>query len=241
MPLPPALAAKLAKRGIIKNAELPTTKKATEPNVETEAQIAGGPTEEIIAESYDEGTAQPENGQVLSETPLPSQALEKVIPPYLGYSLCPNKWNVYHDCTQGCMEVWGRTPKALDREYERKRAKMLNKYPLPANWMEVLDPGIGRYYYWNCDNEFVSWLPPGHPKCSVSRSAADLRRVLHTERAQRLAAEAQERANASDDSDESSSTSSSSSSDSEDEHAHEKKKLKRKRSHSVEGSEEDSD
>ncbi|KAA0191138.1 hypothetical protein HAZT_HAZT002639 [Hyalella azteca] len=161
----------------------------------------------------------------------------------MGYSLCPNKWNVYHDCTPGCVEIWGRTPKPLDPEYERKRLKMVNKYPLPANWMEVFDPGMRRYYYWNCDNEFVSWLPPGHPKCRVSRSAADLRRVLHTERAQRLAAEAQEKANMSDDSDnDSSSSSSGSSSDSDDEHSSpNKKKLKRKRSHSVEGSEEDSD
>lgn len=36
MPLPPALAARLAKRGIIKNAEVPKEKKAAEPSLDTE-------------------------------------------------------------------------------------------------------------------------------------------------------------------------------------------------------------
>ena len=44
MPLPPALAAKLAKRGIIKNAEVPKEKTATEPNSETESKSDAGKT-----------------------------------------------------------------------------------------------------------------------------------------------------------------------------------------------------
>lgn len=41
MPLPPALAAKLAKRGIIKNAE-EKQKKAIEPSVDAEAKSDSG-------------------------------------------------------------------------------------------------------------------------------------------------------------------------------------------------------
>lgn len=263
MPLPPALAARLAKRGIIKKAEVSKEKKAAEPSLDTEAKSesdskeTSGLTEEIIAENYD-AQQLPLDGQPapvgLDPSPL---TVEQVLPPYLGYSLCPNKWNVYHDCTSGCMEVWGSTPRLLEALYERRQALMLAKYPLPDNWREVLDAGLGRHYYWNYDNDFVSWLPPGHPKCQVSRSAADLRRVLHTERAQRLAAEASE-ASASkkagngppgesdsehDDSDRDEEEDSSSSSSDSDDDGSPKKRTgeKRKRSHSVDGSEEDSE
>ena len=53
---------------------------------------------------------------------------------------CPNKWNLYHECTDFCQRRWGagRDP---DPKLELKRLKMLEKYPLPPTWSEVYDPG----------------------------------------------------------------------------------------------------
>lgn len=160
MPLPPALAAKLAKRGII---NLPK---------EAEPEPAASAEEEIIAEDYDETPQQ----TIHTYTPVEPQ----VVDPYLGYPGCPNKWNVYHECSNMCREQW-KDRKALTSDYERRRAKMLSKFPLPGHWQEILDLGIGRYYYWNTETDLVAWLPPGHPRCQVSRSAATLRKEMATE------------------------------------------------------------
>ncbi|XP_047490489.1 polyglutamine-binding protein 1-like [Penaeus chinensis] len=157
MPLPPALAAKLAKRGIIK-----------EPDPEP-----GAPTEEeIIAEDYDDTPQQTS----IAYTPVESLSID----PYMGYIGCPNKWNVYHECTPMCREHW-KEGKQISSDYDRRRLKMLIKYPLPSHWKEILDQGLGRYYYWNTETDRVSWLPPGHPRCQVSRSAATLRKEMAAE------------------------------------------------------------
>ncbi|KAK8745043.1 hypothetical protein OTU49_000420 [Cherax quadricarinatus] len=163
MPLPPALAAKLAKRGIINVPKEP---------VFTEPEPAASAEEEIIAEDYDETPQQ---------TPLTYTFVEsQIVDPYLGYVGCPNKWNVYHECSNMCREQW-KERKSINPDYDRRRIRMLNKYPLPSHWQEILDPGIGRYYYWNTETDLVSWLPPGHPSCQVSRSAATLRKEMATE------------------------------------------------------------
>lgn len=36
----------------------------------------------------------------------------------------------------------------------------------------------GVHYYWNANDDTVSWLPPSHPKANVSRSAAAQRREI---------------------------------------------------------------
>ncbi|XP_045585604.1 polyglutamine-binding protein 1 isoform X1 [Procambarus clarkii] len=164
MPLPPALAAKLAKRGII---NIPK-----EPAVFTEPEAAASAEEEIIAEDYDETPQQTS----LAYTPVESQ----IVDPYMGFVGCPNKWNVYHECGSMCREQW-KERKVINPDYDRRRIRMLNKYPLPNHWQEILDPGICRYYYWNTETDLVSWLPPGHPRCQVSRSAATLRKEMATE------------------------------------------------------------
>ncbi|XP_076254111.1 poly-glutamine tract binding protein 1 isoform X2 [Rhynchophorus ferrugineus] len=129
MPLPPALAAKLTKRGII----APKQK--------------------------------------------PLDTLKKI--DYKGLSTCPNKNNIYHECTHWCETHWKGilTPES---KYMRNMQKVLVKYPLPNNWTEVFDKGIGRYYYWNMETDMVSWLPPKHPKAVLTKSASKLRerRVL---------------------------------------------------------------
>ena len=53
---------------------------------------------------------------------------------------------------------------------------MLKKYPLPANWREVIDANLDRCYYWNLDTDEVSWLPPGHPRSFISQPAIKLKR-----------------------------------------------------------------
>lgn len=50
-----------------------------------------------------------------------------------------------------------------------------------------------RYYYWNTETDLVSWLPPGHPKCRVSASAAQLRKQMLEEREKRLKEEGDEK------------------------------------------------
>ena len=60
---------------------------------------------------------------------------------FQGYSGCPNKWNVYHECMPSCRELW-RDAKSLDSEYDKRRLSMMMKYPLPDHWQEVLDPGM---------------------------------------------------------------------------------------------------
>lgn len=36
----------------------------------------------------------------------------------------------------------------------------------------------GVHYYWQTTDEMVSWLPPGHPKAVITKSAASLRKEL---------------------------------------------------------------
>ncbi|XP_039631537.1 polyglutamine-binding protein 1 [Polypterus senegalus] len=101
MPLPPALQARLAKRGILKQ---------TEQDIE----------EEIIAEDYDDNNV----------------------------------------------------------DYEATRAENL-----PPNWYKVLDPACGLPYYWNVENDLVSWLPPTDPNAVISKPAKKIKEVeLRVER-----------------------------------------------------------
>ena len=88
-----------------------------------------------------------------------------------GYPGCPNKWNVYHECSVFCQRHWGsgKPESNIDPEYAAIRIKMLTKYasPLPEGWKEKYDPGTGRHFYWCTRTDRVSWLPPGHPKAKV--------------------------------------------------------------------------
>lgn len=63
----------------------------------------------------------------------------------------------------------------IDRGYECRRQRMLRKYPLPsADWKEVYDPGVGRYYYWNMETDEVCWLSPTHPRAKIGPAAPRL-------------------------------------------------------------------
>jgi len=171
MPLPPALLQKLAKRGLVqkgKNSSKQTT------NVSHQS-------EEIIAEDYDEEPYPYDYEPV--KKPMESYWGERlkrriVDGSTTGYKNCPNKYNIFHKCTLYCVSTYGDGILEPDREYLRRKRKLLQKYPLPKDWKEVFDSGCGVHYYWHTKTETVSWLPPNHPKAMPSKSAAYLRKEL---------------------------------------------------------------
>ncbi|VDP41786.1 unnamed protein product [Soboliphyme baturini] len=121
--------------------------------------IKEGDAEEVIAENYDDEN--PEGAKRKSGSSA---------------SGCPNKWCPFHLCTDYCFDHWGDGVEEhrVDPVYNRKRLRMLRKYPLPESWTEVYDPGTGRYYYWNTDSSEVSWLSPTHPKAIITTAAVVL-------------------------------------------------------------------
>lgn len=178
MPLPPTLQARLMKRGILQK-QLQDTQ----------------PEEEIIAEDYADKRKEPV-APLPIVPPTPPPVKEVVIPPPpanvipevrlmrkrfdvtpTGAPGCPNKWNIFHECSDFCYNHWADGIKEPSAENERKRLKMMKKYPLPPHWEEMYDKGTGRYYYWNTSNDDVSWLPPHHPRAKVSMAAAKLREI----------------------------------------------------------------
>merc|ERR1712241_593108 len=171
MPLPPALAARLAKRGIIskKTAQNPNPVKPTE--------------EEVFAENYDD---QEENTKSIPNKNLitNSEAIEKI--KFMGYPCCPNKWNVYHECSLFCQNNWSSRSKntgpEIDSEYFEIHKKTMEKYgPLPEDWQEKWDPGTGRHFYWCTRTDKVSWLPPGHPKAKITEAATHVREMIQNQ------------------------------------------------------------
>lgn len=169
MPLPPALVARLAKRGIVSES---VVKEGPEKRSKLDAE------EEVIAENYDsnfKGNSLVSNYNQENEEVTSIQADKH----FKGHPGCPNKWNVYHECTSFCVRQWGKGKMLPDPKYIRKFSKLMTKYPLPSNWKEIYDSGSGRHYYWEMSSDMVSWLPPGHPKASISESAATIREDRH--------------------------------------------------------------
>lgn len=118
MSLPAALAARLAKRGLLKNA----APKREEREVEEE--------EEVIAEDYDDG--------VKTSTVEPVYD-SKVYPTVMG---CPQKANAYHTCSLYCIRNYSDVPKEPSRAIKRKFDRILKDYPLDAVWEKVYEPGL---------------------------------------------------------------------------------------------------
>jgi len=203
MPLPPALAARLAKRGILKDASVagydPSLGKAVEPThghgrgrgvqqghgapgtgapaYGYEGRNLTEPEEEVFAENYDETIVNQSFERAKAGT---GGAVVCDPTRYIGHGGCPNKWNVYHDCLPFCKQFWGaglREP--VNKEYIAAHAKMIQKYhPLPDGWREMYDAGIGRHYYWCVKSDKVSWLPPGHPKAKICDPASKVREAM---------------------------------------------------------------
>ncbi|XP_012269276.2 polyglutamine-binding protein 1 isoform X1 [Athalia rosae] len=156
MPLPAALAARLAKRGLISGGE-----KHESPSRDSKKKIH----EEIIAEDYD--NAKDDINQI------------DILQKFMGYSGCPNKYNIYHECNSKCKDLWGAGHLQPTEKYLKRQTQLLQKYPLPETWKAVFDPGSGQHYYWEWSSDLVSWFPPGHPKCQISQPASQLREELH--------------------------------------------------------------
>lgn len=160
MPLPPALAARLAKRGILKATPEPV-QNAEVPQAQT--------NEEIIAEDYDSKLDDRAKEHFW-------EGIEGVnVDPIKGHKGCPNKSNIYHECSKYCVKRW-KAGKPVPREnYLEYKKKALELWPLPPGWEEVYDEGCGQHYFWNVHNNLVCWLPPAHPRAVPTESAAHLR------------------------------------------------------------------
>ncbi|XP_058794924.1 polyglutamine-binding protein 1 [Phymastichus coffea] len=160
MPLPAALAARLAKRGLING-------KKSDFNKEPKKKVH----EEVIAEDYDN------TKEDISQIDITQR--------FMGYIGCPNKYNIYHDCTRKCKEQWGKGHTQPPERYLKRQLKLVQKYPLPETWKAIYDPGSGQHYYWDWSSDLVSWFPPGHPKCQISQPASQLREELHLKEAEK--------------------------------------------------------
>lgn len=179
MPLPPALAARLAKRGLLK------------PNNESNNdQVPVQANEEIIAEDYD---SKPEEHNNAAEYFW--EGIEGVnVDPIKGHKGCPNKNNIFHECSKFCVKTWKHGKLTPDESYLECKRKALELWPLPPGWEEAYDEGCGQHYYWNVHNNLVSWLPPAHPRAVPTESASHLRE-------ERLLKEGDESENSSEESD----------------------------------------
>ncbi|KAK3779990.1 hypothetical protein RRG08_028416 [Elysia crispata] len=183
MPLPPALLARLAKRGIVEE------EKANKPDPSSGSAKAGAPeeVEEVFAEDYDDPSKPDQeehiDPEVLEQQPpqlavpvLPSEVRDIVGDEPLFYetTACPNRWNPFHECVPYCKKRYGMREWDPDDDMTKRRDRMLRRYPLPEGWVEVGDYDSGRYYYWNIHTDEVSWLSPTHPKSTMSKSAEQL-------------------------------------------------------------------
>lgn len=145
--------------------------------------------EEIIAENYDEEDRhiQSQNIEPTSSTSKEpsehfwSERIKKrigVTESYHGFKLCPNKYNIWHNCTLYCVNRWATGRPKPSEKYLRRYKRLLRKYPLGKDWKETYDAACGVYYFYNSSSQKVSWLPPAHPQARISNSAAIFRRQL---------------------------------------------------------------
>lgn len=88
-----------------------------------------------------------------------------------------SRWNVFHICTVFCLERWGEGNEKPSKKYMERFHRLMDRYPLPkkSGWVYIWDAGCEAYYFWNKDDDSVSWLPPKHPKATIGKSAATIR------------------------------------------------------------------
>ncbi len=171
MPLPPALAARLAKRGIIPKEAAEKQKSRGKSNSALPVKVRSSfslcyldADEEVFAESYDDGHESRDHGRnaekpiderikfmvrmAVNSWLIDSSLRERIC--FQGYPGCPNKWNVYHECVLWCQNTWGSGKTEVDDpNYLAKYKAMMAQYePLPDEWKEQFDPGTGRHFFW---------------------------------------------------------------------------------------------
>lgn len=145
MPLPPALLKRLAKRGLV-------DKSVKQKSVAAAAQA---PTEEIIAEDYDDIDDEPrpfeydyeyQSKQNRNRQPQNfwSERLKKRIVDgsINGYKGCPNKYNIHHKCSSYCVNTFGDGIKEPLKSYAKRKIRLLRRYPLSKDWKEIYDEGM---------------------------------------------------------------------------------------------------
>lgn len=91
---------------------------------------------------------------------------------------CPNKYNIYHECGQYCIDNYGK-PESTEPTLEQRKqlALILRTYPMSSEWTVVYDPGVRTFYFWNIISNLVSWLPPGM-NGFISISADQMRKTI---------------------------------------------------------------
>uniref|UniRef100_A0A182PUK3 WW domain-containing protein n=1 Tax=Anopheles epiroticus TaxID=199890 RepID=A0A182PUK3_9DIPT len=153
--------------------------------------------EEIIAEDYDEyDQVNPESFEYATKKKSNpaldwTEKMKQKMTKRYGYQSvdgCQNKYNIYHLCTMYCVKRYGEVEFEIEKEYEKRVKRLLERYPLPKNWRKEYDIGCKAFYFYNKDTRVVSWLPPTHPDAKLSKSAKLLRRELMEEQKQKDAA-----------------------------------------------------
>lgn len=91
---------------------------------------------------------------------------------------CPNKYNIYHDCSQYCIDKHGECKELSPTLEQRKQlALVLKNYPMSNEWRVVYDPGVRAFYFWNTISNLVSWFPPSMNGL-ISFSADQIRKAM---------------------------------------------------------------
>lgn len=145
--------------------------------------------EEIIAEDYDEyDQANPDSFEYpVAKKPKVTPAMDwsekmkqKMVKRYGFQSVdgCQNKYNIYHHCTMYCVQRYGEVEFEIEKEYEKRVKRLLERYPLPRHWRKEYDIGCKAFYFYNKETRIVSWLPPTHPDAKMTKSAKVLRKEL---------------------------------------------------------------
>lgn len=158
MPLPPALLARLARRGLVDKAqgELDRAEAKGVCLFTDKFGFSVPEKEEIIAESYDrdEDGADEDEGNEPSQYDYDEPVRKRKDNPWTenikkrlnagqisGYKSCPNKYNIHHKCTLYCVTFWNGKERQPSEEYFLRKKRLLKRFPLPKNWIEVFDSG----------------------------------------------------------------------------------------------------
>lgn len=109
-------------------------------------QAHSAPAEEIIAEDYDEVEEPYDYDYQPAKKPQEnfwSERLKRRIVDgsVTGCAGCPNKYNIYHKCNLYCVSNYGDGITEPSSNYNRRKVKLLRRYPLPKGWREVFDAG----------------------------------------------------------------------------------------------------